>query len=154
MRTKFRLAASIVVVMIVLIGCGAAGQKPPRTGDEWAYDGKVHDLDDAPDAAEDRWRKEIAAQRWSDEHEMLDPDKLLTDDPPKAPSSYGKVASSSGTSPADDVATSSVAEGDPEGPKTFWERFEAGANTVGKASFAALTVLVTLGMMVAPYLLL
>jgi hypothetical protein len=153
MRTKFRLAASIVIVMIVLIGCGTVGQKPPRAGDEWAYDGQVHDLDDAPDAAEERWRKEIAAQRWSDEHDMLDPDKLLTDDPPQPPSSYGKVASTSGASRTDAVAASSVTDGDPEGPKTFWERFGAGANTFGKASFAALTVLVTLGMMAAPYLL-
>jgi hypothetical protein len=154
MRTSFRLAAPIVVVMIVLIGCGAA-QKPQRTGDEWAFDGKAHDLDDDPDAAESRWRKEIAAQGWSDEQDMLDRDKLLTDDPPKSPSSYGKVASSSGTtSRPGDVASSPGEEGDPAVPTTFWGRFRAHADTVGKATFAALTVVVTLGMMVAPYLLL
>ena len=146
MRTNFRLAAPIVVLMIGLIGCSPA-HKPQRTGDEWAFDGKAHDLDGDPDAAESRWRKEIAAQGWSDEQDMLDRDKLLTDDPPGAPSTYGKVSSGKDPSSASDGA-------DPAAPKTFWGRVQSGADTVGKASFAALTVLVTLGMMVAPYLLL
>ena len=133
----------VAVALLALLGCAAARQ-PQRNGDEWAFDGKAHELESDPDAAEVRWRKEIAAQQWTDEQDMLDRDKLLTDDPPGPPSSYGKVASANG----DD------AEVGPQQPRTLWQRFQAGADSVGKATFAAFAVVVTLGMMVAPYLLL
>jgi hypothetical protein len=83
------------------------------------------------DEAEAKWRREIEHERASD------PDALLTDDPPGKPDQYGNVASQ-----------------DEERPKTFWGKVKSGADTVGKASFAAATVLVTIGMIVAPYLLL
>src|SRR6266481_3186094 len=73
------------------------------------------------DEAEAKWRRELEHERSSD------PDALLIDDPPGKPKEYGKVASEN-----------------EERPKAFWD-------DVGKASFAAATVLVTIGMMVAPY---
>jgi len=90
--------------------------------------------DDAPspvasnlDEAETKWRRELKLDRADD------PDALLKDDPPGKPEEYGKVAQQ------------------PEPPKTFWGKVKSGAETVGKASFAAATVLITVGMMVAPY---
>ena len=135
-----RAQALIVLALLGVVACAAA-EKRERRGDEWAYDGKAHDLSDDPDAAETRWRHEIAARQWTDEQDMLDHDKLLTDDPPGAPSSYGSVASEE---PADTG---------PPVPRTFWQRFQSVADTFGRGSFASLTVAVTLGMMVAPYFL-
>jgi hypothetical protein len=79
------------------------------------------------DDAETKWRKEVEHQRRGD------PDALLTDDPPGKPDEYGNVAQ--------------------EEPKTFWERVKRNSETWGKITFAAMSVLVTLGMMAAPYLL-
>lgn len=120
----------------LLGACGPSVQPHTRGADEWDAADMPHEIDGNLDAAEARWRKEIEAERWSDD------DKLLTDDPPGAPSDYGKVASSVG------------AKTDPPVPQTFWGRMQTGADKVGKATFAFLSVAVTLGMMVAPYLLL
>jgi hypothetical protein len=127
----FLLGAAVVAMVIV--SCGPTTQQPRHDA---FFD------DDAPslisgnlDDAETRWRKEIAGER------ATDPDALLTDDPPGEPHSYGKVA---------------FEDAEPAEPKptTFWGKMKAGAETVGKVSFAAVSVLVTLGMMAAPYLLL
>ena len=123
------LAAAVVVTAIA--GCGPMTTQPRH---DPFFD------DDAPspvagnfDDAETRWRKDIAAERTDD------PDALLRDDPPDEPDRYGKVA---------------FKEDAPPPPTTFWGKVKGGAEAVGKASFAALSVLVTLGMMAAPYLLL
>jgi hypothetical protein len=126
----------ILIAVCTIVGCAAASQHD-RAGDEWVFDGKPHDISaDDPDDAESRWRQEIAAQHWTDERDMLDRDKLLTDAPPGRPSEYGKVASDSGN----------ANEADPERSQNFWDN-------VGRGTFAALTVAATLGMMAAPYLL-
>ncbi len=52
----------------------------------------------------------------------------------------------------DDVDADAETEAPP--PTTFWGKVQAAAHSVGRASFAAITVVVTLGMMAAPYLLL
>ena len=125
------MLVAAAVVTSVLAGCGPMTTQPRH---DPFFD------DDAPspvagnfDEAETRWRKDIAAERADD------PDALLRDDPPAEPEAYGTVAS----------------KGDePPPPTTFWGKVKSGAEAVGKASFAAFSVLVTLGMMAAPYLLL
>jgi hypothetical protein len=130
------LGAALLLLTGSLGACGPSAQPHTRGADEWDAFDAPHEIDGDLDAAEVRWRKEIEAERWSDD------DRLLTDDPPGAPADYGKVASSDG------------AKSDPPVPPTFWGRVRAGADKVGKASFAFLSVAVTLGIMVAPYLLL
>ena len=122
--------------MGLLGACWPSLQPHARAEDELGFEGIPHEIDGDLDAAEVRWRKEIAAERWSDD------ENLLTDDPPKTPAAYGKVAFAEG------------AEVGPPAPRTFWSRVKAGADTAGKATFAVLSVAVTLGIIVAPYLLL
>jgi hypothetical protein len=130
------VVAMLLIAVAHLDACTPAARE--RNVDDWANDPRPSMIDGDLDAAEMRWRKEIEASRAGE-------DRLLTDDPPGAPSSYGKVASSDGAEAAETE--------DPPPPATFWGRFKAGADTFGKASFAALTVVVTLGMMAAPYLI-
>ncbi len=97
------------------------------------------------------------------------PDALLKDDPPTGPAQDGNRArhdappKDEGVSQKDDARDPYAridddfdANGDVEKPPptTFWGKVQAAAESVGRASFAAMTVVVTLGMMVAPYLLL
>lgn len=134
----------MVVFLTIVAGTIASCGPTPAQGrhDPWFDD------DDAPpmisgntDEAEKRWRRDIEADRGLIARERAnDPDALLTDDPPKDPDEYGNVA-------FDD-------EKPPPAPTTAWGKFKAGMNKVGRASFAAMTVIVTVGMMVAPYLLL
>lgn len=133
------LGAALVFLLGLLGACGPSPQPHARGADEWGMADTPHEIDGDFDAAEARWRKEIAAERWSDD------EKLLTDDPPAAPAAYGKVAFTEGAE---------VGPPAPLAPRTFWSRVKAGADTAGKATFAALSVAVTLGMIVAPYLLL
>lgn len=129
------LLVALVVVLLQGVACG-----PPRHGsldDNWAeeVDAKS-EIDGDLDRAEMRWRREIARSRHQDEEDM----RLLTDDPPHDPSEYGHVASENG---------------DPDEarrPPTFWEKFQSRARTFGRATFAFMTVAVTLGIMAAPYL--
>ncbi|MBI3768562.1 MAG: hypothetical protein HY271_08715 [Deltaproteobacteria bacterium] len=120
------LTASIIVVVIT--GCGPPASQPRH--DPFFDDDSPSTMTGNLDDAETRWRKEIAGERTTD------PDALLTDDPPGEPERYGDVAFKE------------------KAPTTFWGKVKVGAETVGRASFAAVSVLVTLGMMVAPYLLL
>jgi len=119
------VAASVVVV---LAGCGPMAPQPRH--DAFFDDDTAPMMTGDLDEAETRWRKDIAAAP------DVDPDALLKDDPPRDPERYGNVAFK-----------------DPP-PTTLWGKMKAGAETVGKVSFAALSVLVTLGVMAAPYLLL
>jgi hypothetical protein len=130
------LGAVLLLLLGPLGACGPSAQSRPRAEDEWGLAETPREIDGDMDAAEARWRREIAAERSGDD------ERLLTDDPPAAPGAYGKVAFTEGA----DVG--------PPVPPTFWGRVKAGADTVGKASFAVLSVAVTLGMLVAPYLLL
>jgi hypothetical protein len=137
-RTAANTATVITLIMLimpitVIVGCGPpAPQQQPRH-DPFFDDDEPASMSNNLDDAETRWRKELEGERNSD------PDALLTDDPPGKPDRYGDVAFKDETPPP---------------PATFWEKMKAKSETVGRASFAALTVLVTLGMMVAPYLLL
>lgn len=127
-----------IAIAVALVGaCGT----PKRTSnpEEWSRRAEV---DGDFDKAEDRWRREIAANPWSE-----DDMNLLTDDPPGAPDSYGSVtaadpALSGGAVSLDDPPAEGAEESD-----EFW-------SDVGKAGFSAFTVLFTVGIAVAPYLLL
>jgi hypothetical protein len=123
--TRFLTAA---IIGVVITGCGPPASQPRH--DPFFDDDSPSTINGNLDDAETRWRNEIAGERTTD------PDALLTDDPPGEPERYGEVAFQD------------------EAPKTFWGKVKAGAETVGRASFAAMSVLLTLGMMVAPYLLL
>jgi hypothetical protein len=125
------MAWTIAALLASMLGACAATQKSePTDGNEWIRlaDSRT-ELDGDLDAAEQRWRRLIADDRWADE-------ALMTDDPPRKPDNYGAVAldGNSGENAA------------PEESKTTWE-------TVGRATFAVFSVLLTLGMAVAPYLL-
>jgi len=116
------------------------------------------------DKDEAAWRKQMAHE--TQHHDKAD--ALLKDDPPKSPEHYGNVAGTDApqtdasvkTDPPPNDASVKSDEGDPyaridddvdadpdaKKPATFWEK-------VGRATFAAMTVLLTLGMMAAPYLM-
>jgi hypothetical protein len=113
--------------MVVMSGCGPTAQ-PRSPNASWFEDDAPSDISGNLDAAEARWRREIENDRGTD--------PLLTDDPPGAPENYGTVTSEDGQKMA----------GDTPGSTGFWNNF-------GKASFALVSVLVALGMMVAPYFL-
>jgi hypothetical protein len=132
-------AVPLVAVALAMIG---ACSSPKRTSnpDEWA---SRAELNGDWDQAEDRWRQEIAANPWSE------PDmNLLTDDPPAAPEAYGATPADQEAKPVDGGAVAVAdASQDPNAQSDqFW-------GDVGKASFSAFTVLFTVGMAVAPYLL-
>ena len=88
------------------------------------------------DKDEERWRRELASDPWGDDG------NLLTDDPPKTASEY---AESEDAPPSDFVG--------PPAPPSTWDRMSKGGTKFGKVLFSVMTVLVTLGMMAAPYLM-
>jgi hypothetical protein len=93
--------------------------------------------------AEERWRRAISQSPWR-EQDMNHDLSLLTDAPPRAPETDGEVARQPGGAAA--FAEETAEPGDDAESDTW--------NNVGMASFSAFTVLFTVGMAVAPYLLL
>lgn len=126
------MVVGLAIVASTIASCGPT--PPPGHHDPWFDEDSPAVISGDLDEAEKRWRKDIERERTTD------PDALLKDDPPKKPDEYGEVAFE------DDQP--------PPPPTTFWGKVKSGMNSVGRASFAAMTVLVTVGMMVAPYLLL
>ncbi len=147
MRQEARLCGMLMMLAVIASACGPTAAQRAHEGTEDEIVGPR--IADDWDASEARWRKDIASERWSN-----DDMNLLTDDPPAKPDDYGKVAK------ADSAETASDGDAffgdEPQGPPPsgFWGHVKAGANSFGKASFAVLTVAVTVGMAVAPYLLL
>jgi hypothetical protein len=147
------IALAAVVMASVISGCDAPARRPlqdPFFDDDASTTGVSGDFD----KDEAAWRKQMAREH----QHPAEADALLKDDPPKPPDQYGNVARPDAdvTHPRDlsldpyagvdeDVNADNDLEKPP--PATFWEK-------VGRASFAAMTVIMTLGMMVAPYLLL
>jgi hypothetical protein len=130
---------SRVVVLIGVIGLVLAAACAPtsrRHVDEWGDDGLLEPEitgDTAKDEA--RWRRELASDPWGDDA------RLLHDDPPDTAAEY-----------ADDAVPPLDFVGPPE-PPTRWDNMQKSGTKVGKVLFSLMTVLVTLGMMAAPYLL-
>jgi len=132
------VAALLTTCLVVLFQSVACGPPPSgKINDPWAEEEeRQSEIDGDLDRAEMRWRREIARSRHQDEQDM----RLLSDDPPQDASEYGEVVSENGD-PAEAPR-----------PSTAWERFKARSRTVGRATFAFMTVAITLGMMAAPYL--
>ena len=124
------VVVGMLLALVQFLACAPA--TADRKTDDWERSPSA--LSGDLDAAEMRWRKEIEASRAEE-------NRLLTDDPAKPPSTYGKVA-----------FTEEVEE-EPPRPLTRWERFNEGLKHFGRATFAAMTVIVTLGMIAAPYLI-
>lgn len=129
---------SVVVVLVgMLAGLATCGPTSHRGGDEWGERPEKEPMisgDNARDEA--RWRRELASDPWGDDG------NLLTDDPPKGAAEY---QNDEDIPPLDFV-------GPPE-PPSRWDSMQASGSKVGKVLFSVMTVLVTLGMMAAPYLL-
>lgn len=144
MMTKRSLARASLLAMLLTLLAGTACTSNPRVKDpeshEWKHD--EPELSGDWDEAEARWRRDIANERWSDSGTMLGRTA------PDGPVAFAPEA----TSPAPPSEPDAVGDvrhplEDPAADEGFW-------NKAGKASFAAFTVAFTLGMMVAPYLLL
>lgn len=158
-RKPHRRACAIVIALVlvsivgVIGGCGGAPARKPLQDPFFDDEGSTDMVSGDFDKDEAAWRKQMAHETRHPDHT----DALLKDDPPKSPEHYGNVAATD-TPPSD--ASVKADEGDPyaridddvdadpdaKKPATFWEK-------VGRATFAAMTVLLTLGMMAAPYLM-
>ncbi len=152
--TDVARGGAIVMLLAMLVAGCATAQPRARDADQDEILGPK--IAEDWDEAESRWRKDIASERWSE-----DDMNLLTDDPPSAPGSYGHVAGSAAHDANDvdrdlDDALDEHADDGASAPPPHgvWGHVKSGANSVGKASFAVLSVAVSLGMMIAPYLLL
>ena len=129
--------AALFAVLAIASACGPTAQPNAREDHEQEMLGPK--IADDFDEAEQRWRKDIADARWSD-----DDMNVLTDDPPRSPEEYGHVADAKDTHKSASRTLDLDAE---DTPQTGWQKF-------GKATFSIFTVAATIGMMVAPYLLL
>jgi hypothetical protein len=118
----------VVVVASAFVSCAPEATTHKGLDDPWFNEDSPPTITGDLDEAEARWRKELPQHHLKQD----DPDALLTDDPPDSPDAYGNVASED--------------EKQPGSRKSFWDN-------VGHATFAALTVIVTIGMAVAPYFL-
>ncbi len=129
------MVVALVGVLGLLVACGPTSH---RHDDEWGEgpaDEPMISGDNAKDEA--RWRRELASDPWDDDS------RLLTDDPPQSAEAYQGLDED--IPPLDFV-------GPPEPPST-WDNMTKGSSKFGKVMFSIMTVLVTLGMMAAPYLL-
>lgn len=129
----------VVVLVGMLAGLATCGPTSHRGGaDEWG-EGPTKEpmITGDNDRDEARWRRELASDPWGDDS------NLLTDDPPKSQQEYEERDED--IPPLDFV-------GPPEPPST-WDNMQHGGSKIGKVFFSLMTVLVTLGMMAAPYLM-
>ena len=110
-----------------------------RSVDDWGEE-TVMEPEITGDNTKDeaRWRRQLASDPWGDDG------SLLTDDPPKTAAEYEDMADAE--PPSDFVG--------PPAPPTTWENMQKSGTKFGKVFFSIMTVLVTLGMMAAPYLML
>lgn len=128
-----------VVVLIGVLGLLAAcGPTSHRHDDEWGEGPATEPMISGDnDRDEARWRHELASDPWGDDGD------LLTDDPPKSAADYEAMG--------DDIPPLDFV-GPPE-PPSSWDNMQKSGTKFGKVFFSIMTVLVTLGMMAAPYLL-
>lgn len=127
----------VIGICAVLALIAACGPTSHRQVDEWGETKTMRPEitgDNAKD--EERWRRELASDPWGDDG------RLLTDDPPLAAADYEDEDS---VPPKDFVG--------PPAPPSSWDNMQKGGTKLGKVFFSVMTVLVTLGMMAAPYLL-
>ena len=130
---RYVVALIGMLALVVVSSCGP----PTHHNSDWDEGGVVEPHitgDNAQDEA--RWRHELASDPWGDDGH------LLTDDPPKTAAEYqdGRTVP-----PKDFVG--------PPAPPTSAEKMQQNSTKFGRIFFSIMTVLVTLGMMAAPYLL-
>jgi hypothetical protein len=150
--------AALLAALVLAGGCGPGARR--AESDEWLRSVEARtELDGDFEKAEARWRKELGREARPDDG------ALLTDDPPATPAAYGSVAfketealggtAARATAEARAGMEAGVARDPAEREATgFWAGVRRGSDTVGRAGFAVVTVLVVVGMAVAPYLLL
>ena len=129
------------IVMGILAGLALIAACTPaahRQVDEWGEDKTMRPEITGNNAKdEERWRRELASDPWGDDAH------LLMDEPPAgAPDAFDDADD---TPPKDFVG--------PPAPPSSWDNMTKGSTKFGKVFFSVMTVLVTLGMMAAPYLL-
>lgn len=131
---RFRFVVLVGMLACVLaVACGPTMHQPD---DDWkALEPEITGDNDKDEA---RWRRELESDPWGDDAH------LLTDNPPKTAAEY-RAHQDAEVPPLDFV-------GPPE-PPSRWDNMQKGGTTFGKVMFSVLTVLVTLGMMAAPYLM-
>jgi hypothetical protein len=131
---RFRFVVLVGMLACVLgVACGPTMHQPD---DDWRALEPEITGDNEKDEA--RWRRELESDPWGDDSH------LLTDDPPKTAAEY-RAHQDGDVPPLDFV-------GPPE-PPSRWDNMQKSGTTFGKVMFSVLTVLVTLGMMAAPYLM-
>ena len=132
----------IVVGLIGALGFAFVPACTPsahRHVDDWGEE-TVREPEITGDNAKDeaRWRRELASDPWGDDG------NLLTDDPPQTALESEDM---------NDAAPPRDFVGPPE-PPSSWDNMQKSGTKFGKVFFSVMTVLVTLGMMAAPYLML
>src|SRR5256885_15395109 len=114
MRQTTCLCGMLMMLALLASGCGPTAAQHahqdkedeivgPRIADDW-------------DESEARWRKDIAATRWTN-----DDMNLLTDDPPAKPGDYCKVAKADTSDKANDGDDFFADEAKDSQPKGFWD---------------------------------
>jgi hypothetical protein len=131
---RYLVVATIGMLGLALVSaCGP----PTHHNSDWDDGGVMEpQITGDNDKDEARWRRELASDPWGDDGH------LLTDDPPKNAAEY---------EPGRDVPPKDFVG--PPAPPTTKEKMQASSTKLGKLFFSIMTVLVTLGMMAAPYLL-
>ena len=133
MRMRQIAVGLIVASCVVLAACGPTKHHPV---DDWANDDSLEPEISGNNAHDEaHWRQELASDPWGDDAH------LLNEDPPSA----APGEEEQDVPPKDFVG--------PPAPPTQWEKTQRQGTIVGRALFSVLTVLVTLGMMAAPYLM-
>lgn len=133
-----RFITIVCIGMIWVTQIPACAPRMHHPDDDWDRDSILEPEitgDNAKDEA--RWRRQLADDPFGDD------DHLLTDDDPSKPIS--EYQDEEGAPPPDFVG--------PPAPPTRWEAMQKRSTTFGKVFFSIMTVVVTLGMMAAPYLM-
>jgi hypothetical protein len=133
-----RFVVVALIGMLGLVSMSACGPTSHRHDDQWGETATMEPEISGNNAKdEDRWRRQLASDPWGDDA------RLLTDDSPLTAADYEALHDD--TPPLDFVG--------PPAPPSRWDTMQSGSPKFGKIFFSIMTVLVTLGMMAAPYLL-
>jgi hypothetical protein len=130
----------VIGFFAALVLVAACGPTTHHRVDEWG-ETKTMQPEITGDNAKDeaRWRRELGSQPWGDDS------RLLTDDSPLTAEDERLLEDADDLPPKDFVG--------PPAPPSSWENVQKGGTKFGKVFFSIMTVLVTLGMMAAPYLM-
>lgn len=132
-----RYIVSGVIGLLALIAACAPTQH--RQVDEWGEEQTIRPEITGNNAKDEaRWRQELASDPWGDDAH------LLTDEPPPTGEAFDDMDEPNAP-PKDFVG--------PPAPPSRWDNMTKGGTKFGRVFFSIMTVLVTLGMMAAPYLL-